>query len=107
MRRSRFARLADEPRAVLVVDETVVEDAEHLVRPQPLVQRRRLGRLRGQLAGWQHHDALHDTCEVAQVEHVVRLGRRRQQFGHSLRVDLERRRDERRAQRPHGRRERR
>ena len=81
-------KLAVEPRAVVIVDEAVAEDAHGLVDPQPnevggVARRLRVGR----------EHALHHGRNVAQVERVVALGGCGQQLPEQHRVELERRRD--------------
>ena len=63
--------LLDEPEPVVVVGETVVEDAEELMRPKE----HQVGRLLEVFLAREEH-ALHDARKVAQVEGVVRLGGR-------------------------------
>ena len=74
-----------EPVAVLLVDEAVAEDALHLVHPE---QQQRLAVRQRRAADHEH--ALEDLGQVAQVEGVVRLGRRRQQLELHALVDVDR-----------------
>ncbi len=68
--------ILEEPLSVSVIDEAVVEHTEHLVGPQPDE-----GSLLHHAVLADQTDALHDAAEIAQVEDVVRFGRRRQQIG--------------------------
>ena len=77
--------LLDKPKAVLVVDETVVEDAHGLVHPQ--AHEHALGL---HLALLDQTAAEYDAREVAQVEYVVGLCGRGQQIGGGLLVNVER-----------------
>mmetsp|Transcript_24763 Transcript_24763/g.85438 ORF Transcript_24763/g.85438 Transcript_24763/m.85438 type:complete len:233 (-) Transcript_24763:151-849(-) len=87
-------RVPDEPVPVRFVRQPIREDAQRLVRPEA-DENGSVGRLRG----LDHQDALHDASEVPQVEHVVRLGRRRQQARGNILVDPNRRPNNRRSQR--------
>ena len=75
----------EQPLAVLVVHEAVVEHAEALVDPQALHLLRRL--LAAEALGRRKHDALHHARKVAQVEDVVALGGRGEEREDGLAVD--------------------
>jgi hypothetical protein len=82
--------LLEEPRLVVRIDQPIVEDAKHLVSPQ----QHQLLRLLEVVLRAQAHP-LHHTREVAQVEGVVGLRRRRQQVGERALVRAHRRADDR------------
>ena len=89
LRQQRLRQLV-EPRAVGVVDEAIAVHAHVLVDPEP----HQVGRLvRHALVRAQH--PLHHRCDVAQVESVVRLRRRRQHLLPQLVVQVDRRVDHR------------
>mmetsp|Transcript_18602 Transcript_18602/g.54498 ORF Transcript_18602/g.54498 Transcript_18602/m.54498 type:complete len:373 (+) Transcript_18602:2517-3635(+) len=76
-------QLAPQPRHVLVSHEAVLEDALRFVHPESRQYHwfRNVIRL-----GPQH--SLKDAHEVAEVEHIVRFGRRRQEVRHGRAVEI-------------------
>eukprot|EP00955_Chlamydomonas_euryale_P043601 352639-Chlamydomonas_euryale.AAC.3 len=82
---------AEEPPAVLVVDQAVVKHAQDFVRPQPQVFVARRAAGAAELAGLHHQEALHDAADVSQAERVVGPCWRRQQAGQHSLVHMQRR----------------
>ena len=78
----------EEPHAIVVIHESIVEDAQGLVAPEANNGRKILRRSRN------HGDTLPNLAQVAHVVRVVALGRRREKFLADGVVNFQRRLDQ-------------